>query len=388
VDLSPGDYLVRAWLPGGSRQARGRVTLEPGAAQATRDLELGAGLTLTGLVLYLGEPLPGARVSLLGHDVAGRRTVETGLDGRFRIEDLQAGSYRVGVAHRQESLIHNEDVDLLADRDLVVEVATAEVTGRVSDASTSAPLADAIVLLQQVLGTQAQGSLFTVGTDSEGVFRQPRLPAGRFRLTVRADGYETAERVLDLVSGSRLDVPDISLVPAAGLDLVVRLATGAVPRRVHVRAVAGSDRFATARIAETRIPDRQGYVRLATLPAGTWSLLVGAPEAAAVFVTAQAPGEPLEVVLPPAGELRVRVPALLESDSLATLTVMTQEGSPFFQLEAGGELRGEWPVEGGRAVVPAIPAGFWTLRVDAPGGSSWTGTAVTTGGPAIEVGLD
>ncbi len=381
VDLQPGDWLVVARLRGGGRQADARVTMPPGVARVRRDLEFG-GLALTGLVLRAGESLPGAELSLNGLDVASRREVSADSEGRFRFDDLRPGRYRLGATHPREPIIHNQDLEVLADREILIEISTVALSGVVLSAVTSEPIAEALISLRQRLGN-ANASLFTVGTDASGVFRQARLPPGSYRMRVRADGYEEIERDLDLAAG--IEGLEIALRPTDGLDLVVRLASGRTPRFVHM---AVHDAAGRQIMAESRVPDAGGHVRFATVPPGTWELRVGAFEGAMRHLTMTVPGEPLAVVLQDAGRLRVRVPALLETPSMATLQVWRQDGRPFRQLAMGGELRGEWPVVAGVATVPEVPAGVWTLRVAAPDGAVWEGVAVTTGGPDVEAILE
>lgn len=385
VDLAPGDWLVVARLRGGSRQAQARVGLAADAGRVTRDLEFGRGFTFTGRVLHGGEALDGAKVTFTGHDVAVRRQVETDLDGRFRVGDLSPGRYRLGLAHRPRTIVYNEDLEISGDDDRLIEIASVRVTGRVISSATSEPLADVLVAMRQLLGAAGDGSLLTAGTDERGIFSFERLSAGRYRLSVRADGYEPAERLLDLPPGAGREDLELALASTAGLDLFVRLASGRTPRFVHLRALDAGGLLA---VAETRVADDGGYVRFPTVPAGAWELLVSAPDAAAVRVAAEVPGDPVEVVLPSAGRLEVRVPALLETEEVATVAVADAAGRPFVDVDAGGELRDTWRLVGGRATVPGVPAGVWTLLASSPAGRSWTATVTTTGGPVVEVILE
>ncbi len=386
TDLGEGDWTVKASLTSGSRQAQARVLLDGGVAEVRRDLEFGLGLTLTGQALLGPEPIAGANVSLAGHSVTDQRAVRTDLEGRFRIEDLHPGRYRLGLSHRQQAVIHNQDLELFDDRDLRIELATASLSGRVIS-TTSEPLPDTLVLLKQLLGSGGggEGSLFTAGTDLQGSFDLERLTAGRYRLTVRKNGYEPAERIVDLTAGARFEGLEIVVSPTPGLDLVVRTALGQVPRWINVQAVDNSGRPV---VAETRVADDRGRVHVATLPPGSWNLLISAPSSALTHLVATVPGEPVEVALPAAGQLRVRVPTLVESRDIATLAVTAQDGRSFLQLAAGGELRSEWPVTAGHAIVPGVPAGLWAVRVTGHDGQAWVGSVATTGEPDIELVLE
>ncbi len=384
IDLSPGDWQVRASLGDGRREATARVTLEPGVDRVTRDLEFGGGLTLTGEVLYDSQPLVGAEVTVAGSDVAVRRQIVTDAGGRFEIEDLLEGNYRLGLAHFERAVTYNEDFGLYSDRHLTIELDPSGISGMIISADGTGPIEDALVALRQLMGPGAEsGSLFTSGSDATGAFRQDHLPAGRYQLTVRADGYEPAERSLELLAGTRVDGLEIPLRPVPGLALVVHLASGSAAQIVNLRREGGG-----AVIAESRVADHQGRVLFATVPPGDHRFLVSAPGGAVTAVKATVPGEPVAVVLPAAGELEVRVPALLETDEVATVTVLGTDGRPFTHLEVGASLRSQWTMVAGRAIIDGLPAGSWILHVTHADGRVWSGSAVTTGGPAIEVVLD
>lgn len=383
-DLGAGDWLVEARLAGGSRQTQARVVIDPEIGDQRRDLEFVPDLTLTGRALYADEPLAGANIALVGSDLAVEREVRTDPEGRFRIENLSPGRYRLGLTHALEAITHNEILDLESDHDLAIEISTAEIRGTVVSAADAEPVADALVSLQQLVGPGSgeRTSFFTLPTDSAGTFRQSRLPPGRFHLRVKADGFEEEVRELDLLADLPGEDLAIELRPTAGLLLVARLTSGQVPRFVHLRVSDAADRVV---VAETRVADELGTVHFASVPPGTWNLLVSTPESVTVSLSTTVPGEPLELTLAPAGRLMVRVDALLESDAVATLTISAPQGLPLHHLGMGGELQTSFRVEGGRVTVPGVPAGQWMLQIHTAEGRSWvSGPVLTTGGPEIQ----
>ena len=387
ADLGPGDWLIKAWVAGGSRQAEARVSLEPGVAEVERDLEFGAGLRLTGHVLYGGEPLPGTSVRFLGLDVAADRSVETDFAGDFRLEDLETGRYRIELVNQPERLIYNEDLELLADRDLTIEIQASRIRGTVVSAADSQPLADALIAMQQLVGPShtQEASLFTFSTDQQGFFSQDRLTAGWYRLTARKNGYEPVVQLLEVPTGFDLDPIQFALEPTDGLEVVVRLASG---RTTQVATGVALDATGRPAWTETRVLDPAGYARFDTLPPGTWNLLVSAPGGATTRATVTIPGPPVEIILPDAGRLRVRIPALVESNEVAILALTGQDGRPFHHLSFAGELQQQWPLVAGKTTLEGLPAGIWALRAVTPDGQAWVGSATTTGGPDIEVNLE
>ncbi len=387
ADLGPGDWLVRAWLPGGSSQVEVRVVIESGIRRVLRDLDFGGNLTLVGHVLFRGEPLSETNVSVIGHDVAVRRSVLTDHQGGFRIEGLEAGRYRLGLSNPREMLLYNEEIEVWGDRELNLELATARLSGVVLSGATSRPLANAAVALLRLLGEDGSqtGSLITVTTGPEGSFHLAQLTAGRYRLSVHRDGYTPIERILNVEAGADLDGLELALAPAEGLDLVVRLASGQAPRSATVAVFDASDRLLQS---ETREVAEEGSTRFSTIPAGTWELVVSAPGGAATRTVATVPGTPIELVLPPASRLIVRVLPLVESNLVASLTLVGQDGRSFQIVEPSGALRREWSLIGGSGTIEDVPAGVWVLRVVTPDGRSWERTAATTGSPEIELILE
>ncbi len=385
-DLAPGDWLVSAEAAEGRQRVETRIVLAPGEAEVYRDLEFEEGLALSGRVEYEGEPVAAAHIALRGTDVVASRDLAADHDGRFRFEALEPGSYRLSVSSRWEMFIHNEDVELESDRDLLVELATAGLTGRVV-APDGGGVHDAVVILQQFLrsaGERADGSIFTVGTDAEGAFRFERLPAGRFLARVRKDGYTQLEEELEVAAGTAGDSRTFVLEPTAGIELHLRLASGAVPPAAQVTLLDGGGRPVQSE-ARSLIG---GAARFETLRAGDWRALVAAHGGAPREVALAVPGDPVEIVLPDAGRLRVRVPDLFNSPRRATLTLEDAGGRPFVGLDSGGMPRTAWRVDRGTVIVEGVPAGLWTLRLLDPGGRERIAAVATPGRSEIEVVLD
>ena len=76
---------------------------------------------------------------------------------------------------------------------------------------------------------------------------------------------------------------------------------------------------------------------------------------------------------------RVRVPALVETNTVAVLRISDRNGRPFQTLDRTGSLRREWQLIGGSAVVEGLPAGDWGLSVVSADGRSWSGFVATQG---------
>lgn len=377
ADLGPGDWWLQAALRDGSRQVKVRVTLEPGMEELHRDLELREGLTLRGEVRLGEEPLPGTSVAVTDAARAVNRSVVTDHQGRFQMADLEPGNYGLAVSNHRQGLVHNEELALYQDRDIVVRLQTTRISGRVLSAASGEPIADALVAWQRLVGADGHGgSLITVGTSPQGTFTLARINAGHYQARVRAPGFEPVEETVEVVASVDRDDLTFQLTPSAGLELDVRLASGKRPALalVNVRDAEGRQ------VQATILPlDPAGRARLSTLPAGRWQLMVGAPGGGTVHTTATVPGEPLALALPDAGILTVRVPELFTAQQSATVTLLDPAGRPFQNLDLNALPAGQWPLVAGRTTVESVPAGVWVVSVVAADGSTWQQTVSTAG---------
>lgn len=382
--LALGSWQVRARLRGGERQAQARVELRQAGEVVQRDLAFDERLRLSGLVLFADQPFAGARVSLRAEHMSVERAVTSDHTGRFRFEDLEPDTYRIGVRHRERPVMHNSLLSLVADREILIDLRAVTVAGAVVDAATAEPLPGAVVSLEPPPDPEIAEFVITSGTDERGSFVLPLVPPGRYHLRGRAEGYVPVEHDL-VVPEAGLAGLEIALASTAGLEVAVRLATGEVPPIVHYRAVGGAD---GAVLAGSLVPEARGVVRLPAFGSGSWRLSLDAPGGSAVALTAQAAGPLLSVALPPAAPLAVRVPELGESDLRGQVSVASPEGNPLLAVGLGGSLVEGWPMIGGRATVDDLPAGTWVVQCATADGRRWSGVVVASGASVAAVVLE
>lgn len=372
--LYPGDWLVRAALWDGQRQAQARLSISRSDREVTRDLEFGERLTLTMQVLYDEEPLPDARVSLRGQRIAAERAATTDFEGRLRFDDLEPDTYRVGLRSSRSSIVHNDQIELQQNRDVTLRLQGATVGGLVVSATSGDPVSEALLSMRPIEGADY---LITATTKADGRFGAYRIQPGRYRVDVRARGFTPAEQELQVAGGQVVDNLDFRLKPAQGARLQVRLASGQSPTFIHlqVRDPAGG-----TVLAETRHSIEPGLFELSMLPPGSWTLSLRADGGALATASLTVPSaEPLALTLAPAGKLNVRVPALVTSDLIGTVRLLGSDQQPFWTIGPGGRVEQQWPLVGGKAVIDGVPAGTWLLQVETPDGQRWQGTAVTSG---------
>lgn len=80
------------------------------------------------------------------------------------------------------------------------------VTGRVLDATTNKPVANAIVSV---------GSLYTATADAQGAFSMPRVPIGQQEVTARAPGFTTVTADVHVRKDHQSSTGYLRIVPLA-----------------------------------------------------------------------------------------------------------------------------------------------------------------------------
>ncbi len=384
-DLAPGEYRVQAHIGMGTRQAvLESVIVDPGGGETLVDLEFATGFTLSGTVLKGGDPATGIYVSAIGKDVASSSGGTTDSEGRFQLKGLQAGTHMVSVTRFGSGLNQVEEIDIQSDRDMLIRIESAEVSGRAVDALDSTPLSAAAVRLESLdpgsplepFRLHAEGA-----TDSTGFFRFAEATAGAHRLVVQKDGYAPAELDVTVVDGFDQTGLELRLEPTEGVRIFVTLPTG--QRAVEFfAAVLGAD----GRPILSGIYSGSSEGTRLSVPPGEWELLVSARQTAAASVLMTVPSEPLAIVLPEQASLAVRVPALEGDSTLATIRVKWPDGRPFRSL-IWRSTREEWPMADGKGAVSGLGPGTWLIDVQTEDGRVWSGQATLGPGENPELVL-
>ncbi|MAF12247.1 hypothetical protein CMK11_17515, partial [Candidatus Poribacteria bacterium] len=126
-----------------------------------------------------GGPVANATVELRSAAGAGPAPTVTTSDGEFRFDGVQRRDYSLTVTAEGADVAH-------AYVDLALPGPSADgVRGRVVDASTAEPIANATVELRRGNGAGAE----TVVTGADGRFRFPGIVGREHDISVRAKGY-------------------------------------------------------------------------------------------------------------------------------------------------------------------------------------------------------
>jgi hypothetical protein len=208
ADVPPGHWEVTVRTVTG-RQALGSVDVKP-AGQAALDLRLTSGLTLTGRLLIDGQPAAGTLLAttadLRGEDRGGQSPIGSG--GAFKLPGLLPGSYLL-LALFDDALWPLQTVELTADREILLEIATGTVAGRLMG-PYGAPVAGAqITLWERAPGIDAFLPSPHTQSDNQGGFLLPRVPAGNHRLLITHAGTAPFETAVSVPAGGtvRVEIP-------------------------------------------------------------------------------------------------------------------------------------------------------------------------------------
>jgi len=235
-----------------------RVPIQISAREQVQDVVLHEAAKIAGqLRTPDGTPLAGVRVRAV--EVRGdvRRRSQTDDDGRFAIENLYPGVYRLEVVRQGRRPVSPEGAEAVevirgvVERDLVI-ARGARIAGEVRDTS-GRPVEGA-----GVFAIRDGDYLGTTRTDEAGAFEIEDLPGGTYRLFVRGDRD-------GLVSLSTLEVaPEATL---EGLSLVAR-----PPAKLRGRVVGPSGEGLSGVVLEVRGVDSPVERRARTQPDGSFEL--------------------------------------------------------------------------------------------------------------------
>ena len=209
-----------------ARTVERTVTIAAAGTDEFVELPFERGLRLTGQVLTAGVPLVGGRVNAMHLRNEDERHAEVDQQGRFELDGLEAGSYRLGVSSPSGGTEYRS-FELQTDLDgLRIDLQPeAILSGIVLDATTGLPLRDVYLTAGDAAGMAALAK----AADDQAVYRSARIAGGDFspaggrfeihlgpgaeRLWVSSDGYQGALIPLNIAPGQRQEGLVIRLQP-------------------------------------------------------------------------------------------------------------------------------------------------------------------------------
>ncbi len=184
-DMGPGDWKVAAQLVGG-RSVQESLQLAPGAREAVLDLRFPTGFTLSGRVLIDQAPFAGAQVTVSADGRSSQAL--TGPGGGFRISNLPADHYDLMIMDPARGLSEMKSVEVTGDQEIIIELATGGLRGRISAADSGAPVGGAFIRLAGAVPSLA-GDAPGATSDGSGSFEISRISAGTYEIIVQKEGF-------------------------------------------------------------------------------------------------------------------------------------------------------------------------------------------------------
>ena len=240
-----GAYAVRG-LPAGRAQvtAYGAMSRHitkaidvPADKDVVLDIVFPPGVRLSGLVTQDAKPAGERNIFVAPPDGKGDMSYQarTAQDGRYEIEGVQTGEYRVSV-HEGISRV----VTIAGDTVVNIDLPLVQLGGRIVEDGGTVPIVNAGV---HVLGTEPQTAIVRSYKESDdfGQFRLIGIEPGEILLTVYKPGYEMQREKISY--SSPITNKTITLRKSAGVEVRVQSApNGPEIRQLFVsEKLPGSD---------------------------------------------------------------------------------------------------------------------------------------------------
>ena len=319
----------------------------------TVDFDFTADIVVSGRVTRSGLPQPGAVVSFLS-PTATQRSARASADanGRYEIGGIDEGSYNVTVLDRT-NVPYSTTYQVSGSSTFDIDIDGAAVSGRVTDASSGAAIANASVELRRKDSTVPD--LRSTLSDPAGRFSFDQVPAGSYEAKVEKSSYAAAS-VPVAVGESGAPSIDVRLTPSSGLRLRVVDGRDGRPLTAWVHAQSGTgesyDEGYDGTVAASAEPTS------IALASGSYRMTAGASGYAPVSLTVTAPGEQT-VALTPGGTIVVSS----SSDTFAFVRIVDVAGMPLrFGPGPAAELFRVDPAPG-KTSIANVPAGTYTLQL-------------------------
>jgi protocatechuate 3,4-dioxygenase beta subunit len=275
------------------------VQLEPGGT-ATADLEFKNDTVVRGRVSRNGRPVPNAMVAFFPKNgrVATGASASSDGNGAYEISGLQDAQYTVQVVDMDRITPFTTTYEVKGSGTFDIDVTGASVRGRVTDATSGQPVADAHVEIR-ARGNESFLAGRGAQTDGAGNFAMESVAAGTYTATVEKSGYGSDTKDLT-VSTSDADL-QFKISPSSGVTLRVVDARDQRLLMANVHIVDAMGRDIDPPFFRPGSPEP---LKLSLAP-GTYRITVGAMGYASRMVSVTAPSDQI-VALTPGGTLVIR----------------------------------------------------------------------------------
>jgi hypothetical protein len=352
----------------GSYQSTEAKTVEVAAGgEAMVDLEFRTDRVVSGRVTRNRASLEGASVRFnpKSPSVQTRGTGTTDGSGRYEVRGLQDGEYEVTVFDSARMSAHTETRQVTSSATIDVDIVTASLRGRVTDADTGSGIAGARVQFEP----KSSGSAVVITrrvaeTDASGSFLVENIVPGSYAARAEKEGYGQELRDLE-VSDAGADGIDFAIAKNDGLRVrVVDARTGsALGAQVRVSDALGRAAYegSIAASAEgTKISLAPGTYRVSIFADGYAPVTSSVTAPSALTALGMTPGGTIEIEFDGSEAASARLidasgvdyqrwfwmrqPAFRVDPGMTTLRNIAPGSYAVALVDAAGNVAKSWPV--------------------------------------------
>jgi len=200
-------------------------------------------------------------------------------DGTFSLRELAPRAHYLAVSADGYATGRSFEVQVAADRvarDVVVKLRKgATLRGKVIEARTGAPVANAAVVLSYEPAVPFTGSVFAK-TREDGTFELKKVAAGTLRALANHDRFPpAASPEIDVAAGTVLEIPTIAMSQGGAIEGTVVATDGKPAAKMGMNATC--ERTTSGALGygqRSGATDERGAFRLEGLDPGTWEVEV------------------------------------------------------------------------------------------------------------------
>ncbi|HVR43134.1 MAG TPA: carboxypeptidase regulatory-like domain-containing protein [Thermoanaerobaculia bacterium] len=346
---------ARVQSMGSSRSSPVRTVELPAGSEARVDLDFDGGHSIRGRVTRGGAPVEGASVSFMPRDrtVPTSGSARTGANGEYEVAGLESGVYAVRAIEMNTFASYETECTVTGHGTFDIRMSGTMVRGRVVDAETSEPVADAMVILQEGAARSMMRFAMPARTDAAGGFFFESISPGSYQARTEKEGY--GQSVVDVNVGES-EPPELEIRIRSSAGVSVRLVDARDGRALQGRLSVAD---AMGRVAWEGLASGGGAdgTRISLAP-GSYQALVNVNGYAPVVVDLAAPSAQTRTVpLTPGGSLRIESSA----PARRLARILDASGRVFrrFSWLAPAEML----LEPGTTVIEAIAPGAYSIEV-------------------------
>lgn len=305
------------------------IELEAGAS-AQVDIEFKSNTVIRGRVTRNGQPLSNAMVQFFSRGGRGQGTVAGTTDdqGMYSVTGLEDGTYNVQVMDMQRLSPFSSTYDVRGSGNFDIDIKSASLRGRVMNAATGAPLADARVEIHAPSGTGADSSASFMSarmanTDANGVFIIDNVSRGTYEGVASAQGFGHATK--NFVVGDSTEDVEFQLSPSGGIKITVVDARDRRPLSANASVTDMSGASIQPMAGRSMFGGSAEPIQLDLAP-GSYRVTISALGYAPQTVTLTSPSQPM-VQLLPGGTLIINS----KSSGYIKIRILDSNGQPYMR---------------------------------------------------------